>query len=187
MLTVRLGEIIGCRINCPGSWHDSRVAEGIYQKLEHDTPEGYCIVADSAFPTGNDRIAGKILSPLKSGEKLPIDSARRKSILQLSRSILSYRQTAEWGMRDLQGSFGRLRIPLEVEDVEKRADLIESCFRLHNLRTRLVGINHIRNVYVPVWCEGNGKRVWQGFEHILFSDQRRCDRVQAFHVQEEWY
>ena len=90
-------------------------------------------------------------------------------------------------MQELQGSFGRLRIPLEIEDMEKRADLIECCFRLHNLRTRLVGINHIRNVYVPVWREGNGERVWEGFEDILFSDQRKHDRVSAFHIQEECY
>jgi hypothetical protein len=43
------GEIIGCHTNCPGSWHDSCVAEGIYEKLECDTPGGYSIVA---FPTG---------------------------------------------------------------------------------------------------------------------------------------
>jgi len=89
-------------------------------------------------------------------------------------------------MRGLQGSFGRLRIPLGIEDMEKRGDLIESCFRLHNLRTRLVGINHIKNVYVPVWREG-GERIWDGFENILFSDQRKHDRVRTFHVQEEWY
>ena len=91
-------------------------------------------------------------------------------------------------MRELQGSFGRLRIPLEIEDMEKRADLIESCFRLHNLCTRLVGINQIRNVYVPLWCKGDGaQRVWEGFKDILFSDQWRLDRVHTFHVQEEWY
>ena len=182
-----IGEIIGCRTNCPGSWHDSRVAEGIYDKLEHETPDGYHIVADAAFPTGHGRIAGKILAPLKAGEHLPQNFARRKRALQLSRAILSYRQTAEWGMRELQGSFGRLRIPLGVEDMEKRADLIESCFRLHNLRTRLVGINQIKNVYVPAWREGDSSRIWEGFEDILFSDQRKHDRVRTFHVQEEWY
>lgn len=90
-------------------------------------------------------------------------------------------------MRELQGSFSRLRVPLEIEDMEKRADLIESCFHLHNLRMQMVGINQIKNVYVPVWCEGGGERIWAGFENILFSDQRKHDRVRAFHVQEEWY
>jgi hypothetical protein len=187
IFTVQIGEIIACRTNCPGSWHDSRVAEGIYEKLEHGTPDGYCLVADSAFPTGHNRIAGKILVPLKAGTKLPRDPAKRKHVFQLSRSIISYRQTAEWGMRELQGSFGRLRIPLGIEDMGKRADLIESCFRLHNLRTRLVGINQIKNVYVPMWREGDGERIWEGFEDILFSDQRKHDRVRTFHVQEEWY
>ena len=187
LIILEIGEIIGCRTNCPGSWHDSRVAEGIYGKLEHETPDGYCIVANSAFPAGHDRIAGKILVPLKANEKLPEDSAQQKYMLQLLWSILSYHQTAEWGMRELQGSFGRLRIPLEIEDMERRADLIESCFRLHNLRTRLVGINQIRNVYVPVWREGDSNRIWEGFEGILFSDQRKHDHVWTFHVQEEWY
>lgn len=90
-------------------------------------------------------------------------------------------------MRELQGSFGRLRIPLGVEDMDRRGDLIESCFRLHNLRTRLVGINQIKNVYVPVWREGDREWIWEGFEDILFSVQRKHDRVRTSHVQEEWY
>ena len=159
VLMIQTGEIIGCRTNCPGSWHDSRVAEGIYEKLEHETPDGYRVVADAAFPTGHDRISGKILVPLKAHTDLPLDPTQRKRVFQLSRSVLSYRQTAEWGMQELQGSFGRLQIPLEIEDMERRADIIESCFRLHNLRTRLVGINQIKSVYVPVWREGS-ERVW---------------------------
>ena len=43
------------------------------------------------------------------------------------RELLSYRQTAEWGNRALQGSFGRLRIPLEINDSKRRGDLIETC------------------------------------------------------------
>ena len=155
--------------------------------MECETPDGYRIVADSAFPTGHDRIDGRILVPLKAGTKLPEDDDQREYILQLSRSVLSYRQTAEWGMRELQGSFGRLRIPLEAGNMERRADLIESCFRLHNLRTRLVGINQIRSVYLPAWHKGDGGRIWDGFEDILFSHQRQYDRVRAFHVTEEWY
>lgn len=181
------GEILATRTNCPGSWHDSRVAEGIYEKLENETPDGFRLVADSAFPQGHDRVAGKILVPLKAGQQLPIDAHQRAHTLQLSRSVLSYRQTAEWGMRELQGSFGRLRIPLGTDDMDQRGDLLETCFRLHNLRTQLVGINHIKNVYVPIWCEGSGERVWKGFEEILFADQQKHDHVSTFHVQEKWY
>jgi len=102
MFTICIGEIIGCRTNCPGSWHNSRVAEGIYNKLEYETPGGYHIVADAAFPTGHGRIAGKIFVPLKAGENLLQNFTQRKHALQLSRAILSYRQTVEWGMRELQ-------------------------------------------------------------------------------------
>lgn len=182
-----IGEIIACHINCPGSWHNSRVAQGIYEKLDKETPDGFCLVADSAFPRGHDQVAGKILIPLKAGQTLPLDSREQEHTIQLSQSILSYHQTAEWGMRELQGSFGRLWIPLEAENLDQWADLIETCFRLHNLRTRLVDINHIKNVYVPIWRSGSGERVWEGFEHILFSDQRKHDRVSRFHVKEEWY
>ena len=90
-------------------------------------------------------------------------------------------------MRELQGSFGRLQIPLGAEDMEKRANLIKTCFQLHNLRTRLDGINQIKNVYAPAWSEGESRRVWEGFENILFSDQRKYDHVGMFHVHEEWY
>jgi hypothetical protein len=30
---VKIGEIIGCNLNVPGSWHDSCVAKPIYHKL----------------------------------------------------------------------------------------------------------------------------------------------------------
>ena len=71
--------------------------------------------------------------------------------------------------------------------MDKRADLIETCFRLHNLRTRLVGINQIKNVYVPSWRNGLGERVWEGFEGLLFAGQQKHNRVNRFHIQEEWY
>ena len=127
------GEILATRTNCPGSWHDSRVAEGIYEKLKNETPDGFRLIADSAFPQGHDRVVGKILVPLKAGQQLLIDAHQRAHTLQLSRSVLSYRQTTEWGMRELQGSFGQLRIPVGADDMDRRGDLLETCFRLHNL------------------------------------------------------
>ena len=86
-----------------------------------------------------------------------------------------------------QGSFGRLQIPLAADDLDQRVNLIETCFQLHNLQMWLVGINQIKNVYVPIWREGSGEQAWAGFEDILFADQWKHDRVSTFHVQEEWY
>jgi hypothetical protein len=102
-----------------------------------------------------------------------------------NRELLSYRQTAEWGMRALQGTFGRLRIPLEINHSSHRQQLIEICIRLHNLRTRRVGLNEIRNVYMKVWID-DGAEVWSHFEDMLFSDQRAKDRVSRFHTYAEY-
>jgi hypothetical protein len=148
--------------------------------LELETPGGFSLVADSAFPRGGRRLAGKIIVPLQGGDPLPLDEDERRFVLAQSRAALSYRQTAEWGMRQLQGSFGRLSLPLNINDREQRSNLLEACFRLHNLKARLVGINQIRNVY-----SSTIERPWEGFEPLLFP-RRQVGRVGNFHVQEEW-
>ena len=86
-------------------------------------------------------------------------------------------------MRSLQGSFGRLRVPLEVAYVDRRGDLLEICVRLQNLRTRLVGINQIRSVYMPLWRANEQEELWESFENMLFSEQWAKDRVSRFHLE----
>ena len=81
LIAWRQGEIIGARTNCPGSWHDSHIAARIYEKLELETPEGFCLAADSAFPQGGRRLAGKILVPLQHGDPLPLDGDEHWFIL----------------------------------------------------------------------------------------------------------
>ena len=68
--------------------------------------------------------------------------------MAFNRELLSYRQTAEWSMWSIQGSFGRLRMPLDCNDDVAHGDLIEICLQLHNLRTIKVGINQIHTVYM---------------------------------------
>lgn len=171
---------MACHLNAPGSWHDSRVARPVYEKLRTRTPPGYYLVADTAFPRGSDRIAGRIRAPIKAGTCLPEDLVERQELMNVDRQLLSYRQTAEWGMRAIQGSFGRLRIPLPVQYNEVRGDLLECVARLFNLRTSLVGYNQIRTVYKDVWDEE--KRFWIDFEDMLFADQRKNDRVGRFYM-----
>ena len=168
------------RTNCPGSWHDSRIAAGIYERLDLETPNGFSLAADSAFPRGSHRLEGKILVPLQQGDPLPFDGDECRFMLAHSRALLSYRQTAEWGMRQLQGSFGRLSHPLDINNQAQRSNILEACFRLHNLKARLVGINQIRNVY-----SRTVERRWGGFESVLFP-RRQVGRVSRFHVEEEW-
>lgn len=170
-------------LNTPGSWHDSRVARPIYTKLRDTTPNGYYLVADSAFPQGTDDIRGKIQAALKQGAQLPADDVQREAVLAFQRQLLSYRQTAEWGMRAVQGAFGRLRLPLNINNNEDRRDLLETCVRLTNVRTSRVGINQIRNVYVPIWtADAEDEQLWNSFETMLFGEIRSRDRVARFHL-----
>jgi hypothetical protein len=92
------------------------VALPIYEKLHTRTPEGFYLVADTAFPRGSAQIEGKIYALIKTGQAIRGTTAQIEEKLVFDRELLSYRQTAEWGMRSLQGSFGRLRLPLDIGD-----------------------------------------------------------------------
>ena len=92
------GVVIACKLNAPGSWHDSRVAKQLYENLHTRTPKGYYLVTDTAFPKGTDEVAGRIKSPMKSGARLPSDLNAQKAALAFDWQLLSFRQTAEWGM-----------------------------------------------------------------------------------------
>lgn len=174
-------------MNAPGSWHDARVAKAVFEKLRTRTPEGYYLIADTAFPRGTTAIAGRIRAPLKAGNRLRATEEEIAERVAFDRELLSYRQTAEWGNRALQGAFGRLRVPLEISNAERRGELLEICSRLHNVRTRLVGTNQIRTVYMPCWqSTPEDIEIWRNFENMLFSDQRRHDRVARFHTYAEY-
>jgi hypothetical protein len=177
-----LGTIIAAKLNAPGSWHDSRLAQGIYEKLRNRTPGGFYLAADTAFPRSADQIQGKICAPIKTGQRIQGTSVQIEERLAFNRELLSYRQTAEWGMCVLQGSFGHLRLPLSVNNQDERGDLLEICAWLHNLRAKRVGHNQIRSVYMPIWRQNKeDEEVWTNFENMLFSDQCRVDRVSQFH------
>lgn len=123
----------GCIVNAPGSWHDAKIARPIYTKLRERTPEGYYVVSDTAFPRGMASINGRIQAPLKSGQRLPRNANEREAVLARDRQLLSFRQTAEWGMRQLRAGFGRLRVPLDINDPVGRGDLLEICIRAMNV------------------------------------------------------
>ncbi|KAG9128413.1 hypothetical protein FRC07_013753 [Ceratobasidium sp. 392] len=60
------GTIIFCTINAPGSWHDANVAQDVYGKLMNNTPRGYFLIADTAFPKLQQGLLDKIHMPLKA-------------------------------------------------------------------------------------------------------------------------
>jgi hypothetical protein len=58
------------------------------------------------------------------------------------------RQAAEWGMRAVQSSFPRLKDTFVYEDTGEHRILMKMVYLLYNLRTRSVGINQIKNVFM---------------------------------------
>jgi len=184
------GTIIFAAINAPGSWHDARIAQPLYEKLRDRTPEGYYLVSDTAFPRTAESIDDRIHAPLKEDERqqrIPAEGPERRRMLKEESELLSLRQAAEWGMREIQGSFGRLRIPLPIGDAALRYRLLKLVIRMHQVRVRLVGISHIRSTYVPIWQDGDDLLdVWYNWERMLFSEIRRKDRVARFYrISEE--
>ncbi|KAK0523144.1 hypothetical protein OC835_006348 [Tilletia horrida] len=142
------GEIAWVCSNCPGYWHDAKIARGLYTLLADPsrTPPSSFILADSAFPYGKD-VADRILSkPKENVATRETDTSK----ISLWAAITRQRQAAEWGMRALQGAFGRLDLRLTT-DKSKRGLLLFVIFRLHNFRTRCVGLNQIKEVYFPNW------------------------------------
>jgi len=173
------GEIIYLVTNCPGSWHDAKIASSLYDKLQERTNDPFFLLADTAFPR-SDSLRSRIKSPLKTNVRLPTDARERAAALDLSAEVTSARQAAEWGMRAIQGSFGRLSVPLPIEDDRYRAQMLLCCFRLHQLRVRCVGINQIKTVYDPLW-QNSPEQALVRLSQSLF-DRRRNDRVARFHV-----
>jgi len=101
-----VGVIISAVVNCPGSWHDAHVARPIFEQLCTKIPDGFYLVSDTTFPRGTTSIEGKICAPLKSGQRITAEPVAQEYTLAFNRQLLSYRQTAEWGMCTIQGSFG---------------------------------------------------------------------------------
>ena len=70
-------------------------------------------------------------------------------------------------MRSLQGSFGRLKLPLLTADHDYRVQVIEIAVQLHQVRCRSVQINQTHTVYQSV--ESEWDLLSQSFHHHLFS------------------
>jgi hypothetical protein len=138
------GKIIYAVFNCPGSWHDSTVAEPLKQ-LVLDLDLIYKICVDQGFPRSGafyDRFVG----PLSKRARRSLSPILRKIILQLHNKYVSLRQSSEWGMRGLQGSFSRLKSRL-TSDCRMRYLIIYSILLLSNFRIEYSGLNQIATVF----------------------------------------
>ena len=149
------GRIIACVTNVPGSVHDSTMAMwgGIYELLaEVYGRTGAKCCADSAFSAAEaDYI-------IKSAEDTTKASTPLEAVQM--RDATSLRQAAEWGMRALQSSMPRLkdRIIYEGEPIDtghqtEKSLVLRLAPLIYNFRLEYVGLNQLRNVYVPNWSK----------------------------------
>lgn len=151
--------VIHAAMNYPGSLHDVNLAASyglLHQKMSEKTPAGMAIIANSASST--TKMDGKIVKGRKNNELCDVLQDMYLGALDIimERIMPSERQSAEWGVRAIKGPFGILRHPLPPSS-RKRFVLLQMYTHLLKLRTREVGLNQIRTVYVD---EGENVQPW---------------------------
>jgi hypothetical protein len=135
------GKIRICSLNSPGCWHDSTQADhgGVYDKIEEVfEATGGKVVIDSAFALGQRGyfIKSAQLDPLNAQELLK------------NRDATSVRQLSEWGMRQIQAKFPRLKDDMPYEEQGERKITLNLMVLLYNFQTARVGMNQILNTYM---------------------------------------
>lgn len=140
------GKIDYACYNCPGSWHDSTVSLPLKATVLRKLGQ-YKICVDQGFPRGGE-LYDKFVGPLSFRQRQALDPTCKRNILIRNAKYVSLRQASEWGMRALQGSFGRLKARLTA-DRHRRHTVVKSILLLHNYRTDCMGINQIATVFNP--------------------------------------
>ncbi len=136
--------------NVPGCLHDSTVADWgkIYEKLERVyNLTGAKTTVDSAFTTVGKPFLIKS-SQDEFGNRADTEIDARTQI-RINKDATSMRQSAEWGMKELQASNPRLTDTFRWEERGERCLITKQIILGYNLRARLVGINQLQNVYMP--------------------------------------
>lgn len=141
------GTIIMAVLNCPGSMHDSELAAlgspSVYRQIDDLYDEfGTKCVMDSAFA------AATRPSIIKSKKRETIASMAQ-STAEYNELVeaLSLRQSAEWGMRALQGAFGRLKACWPYEEKDERFWGLTLIAYLYNYSANNMDLNQVRRVY----------------------------------------
>jgi hypothetical protein len=90
----------------------------------------------------------KFVGPYSKKFLKKLDAIVRELLLVRIHKYVSLRQSAEWGMRALQGTFTRLKSRLTSNN-RMRKLIIETIVLLSNFRTAHVGLNQIDTVFNP--------------------------------------
>lgn len=140
------GKVIFACINFPGNYHDSQVAEALMAEVINNLGE-YKICVDQGFPRKGD-LLNKFVGPISPKTRRRYRNQLRNDLLRQHNIYVFLRQSSEWGMRALQGTFLRLKSRL-LSNKEKRKLIISSVVLLHNFRTEYIGLNQIATVFNP--------------------------------------
>jgi hypothetical protein len=69
-----------------------------------------------------------------------------------------------------------------ADDHTYRLLVLETCARLHQIRTSPVGINETRTVYERIWRDSDPNAiVYDNFRRMFFRDIARSDRIARFY------
>ena len=142
------GKILFAAINFPGSWHDSAVSFDLIRTvLDAVGDEDFAFCVDQGFPRSG-LLQDKFVGPYSKKFLKKLDAVVRELLLERIHRYISLRQSAEWGMRALQGTFTRLKSRLTSNN-RMRKLIIETVILLSNFRTAHVGLNQIATVFNP--------------------------------------
>jgi len=164
------GKIIFACINFPGSWHDSQVSLSLIAVVENIGAFKICV--DQGFPRSGD-LLDKFVGPISRRNLPKLPTETRREILRRHNTYVSLRQSSEWGMRSLQGTFTRMKSRL-TSNKTKRKLILTVIILLHNFRTDVVGLNQIATVFNEEYDAfvniRNYDRIAQYYEEIVDSD-----------------
>ncbi|KAF8814952.1 hypothetical protein BYT27DRAFT_7249606 [Phlegmacium glaucopus] len=114
------------------------------------------------FLVGQHQSKARYVPQSREGERILAEYAAQQLTLAVNRQLLSYRQTAKWGIRMIQGSFGHLRVPLKISSPKRRQRLLEIIIRLANA--------------------AEDEQLWLDLGDMMFGDIWRRDCVSRFHL-----
>ena len=89
--------------NAPGSWHDSHVAQPLIAKVLIQL-RIYKFCVDQGFKRGG-ALFDKFVGPITQKRRRNLSPILRAQIINLHNKYVSLRQSSEWGMRALRGTF----------------------------------------------------------------------------------
>jgi hypothetical protein len=88
---------------------------------------------------------------IKSGQNVPLGNLQ---VVVRARDATSIRQSSEWGMKQFQSPFPRVKDEFRLETQGERCIILLLVVYLFNYRTNLVGCNQIRSTFMP-YLEAN--------------------------------